>query len=122
MLYKLPDKNSTRSNPPIIAELIGSETCTGEGLTACGDQPVFELCRLLLGYGFHPDRTLLVYRGETLALVITGIGFGAQLQVNGKGTGFAERPAPVRIGPLIGKSTVRVIGARLQLRGGHDNT
>ena len=98
MLYALFNRFSTRNNPqPVIAELIGSETCAAEGLTSCGSSPVLELCRLLVERGFDPNRPLHVYRGDHkyLALVVAGIGVGAQLEVNGRGTSFAKRPVSV---------------------------
>lgn len=75
---------------PIRADLINNETCRvrAAGLTACSSSPVLSLCRLLVKHGFDPERPLLVFRGEVLALKIRTLREGAALEVNKDGTGF----------------------------------
>ena len=55
---------------PICAELIGSDRCEAEGITACGYAPVLQLCRELVAAGFNPACPLEAWRGETLCLRI----------------------------------------------------
>jgi hypothetical protein len=57
---------------PIRAELIGSDRCEAEGITACGYAPVLQLCRELVAAGFNPACPLEAWRGETLCLRIRG--------------------------------------------------
>jgi hypothetical protein len=66
---------------PIRAELIGSDRCEAEGITACGCAPVLQLCRELVAAGFNPACPLEAWRGETLCLRIRAIGEAARLTV-----------------------------------------
>jgi len=107
MLYALLSENSTRNNPqPIIAELIGDETCSALGLTACGASPVLELCRLLLAAGYDPDAELETYRGNVLCLRVRSIGEAAALEVAPRLLGFRRIPG-CREGSPVRKSAVR---------------
>jgi hypothetical protein len=65
---------------PIRALLIGNN-CTAAGLTASGSAPVLGLCRVLLAAGHDPDKPLLAFRGQTLALIVRSIREGARLAV-----------------------------------------
>jgi hypothetical protein len=103
MLYRLPSDNSTVKPKPIKAKLIGSRTCSAAGLTSCANQPVFELCRMLVEAGHDPDRPLEAYRGKILALVVASIGYGAHLTINSKGTRFCWLQE-VRTASLVQKS------------------
>jgi len=88
------------SSRPIRARLVGDRTCTARGLTSCAEAPALELCKLLLKAGHRPDRSLYVYRGRTLALVIGSIGIGAKTEVTGKGTGFRVISSVGRSSPM----------------------
>jgi hypothetical protein len=63
---------------PIVAELVGSDHCHAGGLAVRAYAPALEMCRRLLAAGFHSDRPLHAYRGGTLALTVTSIGWGAR--------------------------------------------
>jgi hypothetical protein len=88
-----PDANKRQV---IRAEIIGSDRCTAEELTATSTTPVIALCRKLIEAGVDQDRPLLAYRGATLCLRVSSIEAGAAVVINGKGTGF-ERPGAVGI-------------------------
>ena len=83
---------------PIRAALSGN-TCTAEGLTATAAAPVLALCRRLVEAGHDPARPLHAYRGDTLALTVTSIGWGARHTVKDNSCGtpslarFYNRPA-----------------------------
>jgi hypothetical protein len=81
------------------AELVGSEVCTAEGLTAVGAAPVLTMCRKLVEAGFDPESGLDAWRGDTLALRVRRIGEAAELEINSKGTDFIRRPAVRRASP-----------------------
>jgi hypothetical protein len=85
-MYRFPGDNSTVK--PIKAKLIGDRTCSAAGLTSCANEPVFELCRMLVEAGHDPDQPLEAYRGKMLAIIVASIGYGARLTVNSRGTGF----------------------------------
>ena len=87
---------------PLLAELTGSDTCTGGGITVQSSTPVLGLCKALLAAGLDPDSALQVYRAGTLALSIRNISEAAGLEVNAKGTGFVR--APVRTAPPMRKN------------------
>jgi hypothetical protein len=75
----------------VRADIIGSDRCTAEGLTACGSAPVLALCRRLLAAGVDPDRPLCAYRGDMLSIAIRSIREGAALTVDEhNGTRFAK--------------------------------
>jgi hypothetical protein len=89
----------------VRAELIGSNACKTMGITAIDSAPVLAICRKLLAVGVDPDRSLVAYRGATLALRVRSIGEGARLRVRGDGIGFeiaAQETCPVA--PLERKS------------------
>jgi hypothetical protein len=77
---------------PIHATLVGSDCCEALGVTARGSAPVLALCRILVAAGHDPRRSLPVFRGEVLALVIRSIGDGAGLRVATHGVGFERIP------------------------------
>jgi hypothetical protein len=90
---------------PIRADLINSQTCRvrAVGLAACSSSPALSLCRLLVKHGFDPERPLLVFRGEVLALRIRTIREGASLEVNSLGTDFVPFRG-LRAASLVRKS------------------
>jgi hypothetical protein len=65
---------------PIRATL-ANKRCSAAGISASGYAPVLELCRALVAAAHHPDQTLHVFRGTTLAIVVGSIGKGAKLTV-----------------------------------------
>jgi hypothetical protein len=77
---------------PIRATLVGSDCCEALGVTARGSAPVLALCRVLVAAGHDPRRSLHVFRGEVLALVVRSIGDGAGLRVATHGVGFERIP------------------------------
>jgi len=91
---------STSINQAIRADLAGTNTCTGAGITARGTTPVLALCRQLLAAGLDPDRAMEVFRGATLALRIRSIGDAAELEINGDGTGFRRARHPDAAPPM----------------------
>jgi hypothetical protein len=66
----------------IVAQLTGSNRCDAEGLTVAGNAPVLGMCRKLLEAGFDPATPLKAYRGETLCLTVSSIGWGAKYTVD----------------------------------------
>jgi hypothetical protein len=86
---------------PVRAELVGSNECRAEGLTARGHAPTLMLCRLLIEAGIAPELPLIAYRGDTICLTIGSIGEAARLEVNSKGTGFIKYRPAVRTAPSI---------------------
>ena len=91
-----PDDQSKKAprapRPKIVAELIGSDTCTALGIVARGNAPALGLCRKLIEAGANPATPLDVYRGDTLCLIVRSIGESARLELNGHGTGFLPAP------------------------------
>jgi hypothetical protein len=85
----------------IRAELVGDDSCSALGVTARGLSPLLSLCRLLVERGHDPDRPLEAWRGETLCLHIRSIGEAAELELNGRATGFVKRRQSVGIGPPV---------------------
>jgi hypothetical protein len=77
----------------IRAELTGDDVATALGITAKSSTPVIAFCRQLVEAGHDPTAQLHVYRGNTLALTVRSIGEGAQLVINGKGSGFRRARA-----------------------------
>jgi hypothetical protein len=76
------------NHKPVRADLINTCRLRAAGLTACSSSPALSLCRLLIKRGFDPERPLLVFRGEVLALKIRTLREGASLEVNSLGTDF----------------------------------
>jgi hypothetical protein len=75
----------------IRAELIGSDRCSGLGMTARGTTPVLALCRLLIEAGNDLATPLEAWRGDVLCLRIRSIGEGARLTgAAGRGSGTGE--------------------------------
>jgi hypothetical protein len=92
---------SVKANlPHIRADLIGSITCVAAGLSATCATPVLGLCRQLIEADHHPGTPLHVYRGGTLALLVHSIGDGAELEINGDGTGFRRLRQPDAVSPM----------------------
>src|SRR5262245_9507906 len=79
---------SVSHHKPVRAEFVNDQTCRvrAAGLTACSSSPALSLCRLLVKHGFDPERPLLVFRGDILAVRIRTIHEGASLEVNSLGT------------------------------------
>jgi hypothetical protein len=65
----------------IRAELSGYDTCTALGITVQAAAPVLAMCRKLIEAGYDPDLPLHAYRGETLCLTVSSIGYGAKYTV-----------------------------------------
>jgi hypothetical protein len=63
---------------PIRAVLAGSDRCAAEGMTLRANAPVLAMCRALIQAGFDPATPLHAYRGDTLCLTVTSIGWGAR--------------------------------------------
>jgi hypothetical protein len=87
------------ADPPkptaIVAELTGVNTIVALGATTVSKTPILTLCAELVAAGIDPTMPLTVYRGSTLALTVRSIGEAANLEINGKGSGFAVRTAPL---------------------------
>ena len=79
----------------IAAELTGVNTIVALGATTVSKTPILTLCAELVAAGIDPTMPLTVYRGSTLALTVRSIGEAANLEINGKGSGFAVRTAPL---------------------------
>ena len=77
----------------IRADLIDSDACTALGLTCNSASPVLALCRALVEAGHDPATPLEAYRGKTFCLRIRSICECAELEINGKGSGFKRRAA-----------------------------
>lgn len=71
----------------IYAELVGSELCRAEGLTAHGPVPALAMCRKLIAVGFDPSRPMKAFRADVLCLAIRSIGEGAKLTVKERPNG-----------------------------------
>jgi len=87
------DNPSQRLRQAIRADLIGSDTCIALGLAINSSSPVLALCRALVESGHDPAIALEAYRGDVLCLRVRSIGEGAELEINGKGSGFKRRAA-----------------------------
>jgi len=106
----IADRTSLIANPaphktqaPIRAELIGSDRCKTQGVTAHGHAPVLGLCRLLIEAGHDPATPLEAWRGDVLALRIRTIGEGARLRIASHAVAFE------RLLECTGGSTVRLL-------------
>lgn len=106
-------ETSTGQDRAVRAEIIGSDQCAVEGLSARGASPVLALCRSLIRAGFNSARPLCAYRGDVLALSVRSIGEASRLRISSHGVGFERLPectggAPVRqnaptvVGPWAG--------------------
>ena len=84
---------------PILAQFIKSDRCTAEGLEVRANAPGLGMCRKLLEAGYDPDRPLHCYRGETLAMKISSISYGAKYSVSEPSTGSGVRLVPYSDGP-----------------------
>jgi len=90
--------------PPLRAELLGSNTCAAGSIVCTGNAPVLALCRQLLAAGVDPDMALEVFRGATVALRVRAIGAAATLTVR-----ESTRDGRPRFAPLSsdGSATMR---------------
>jgi hypothetical protein len=79
--------NSPTSQPPILAYIVGDDSCVAEGFTATGHAPILALCRKLIEASFDPRRTLHAYRGTTLCIKVRTLREGAALTVKTSGNG-----------------------------------
>ena len=99
----------------IIAELIGSNTCTAAGIAVVDHAPVLALCRALVTAGGDPNRPLHAYRSEVLCLRVRSIGEGARLTIEddrhgrprlrrwrNRARGCGARPLVRQIGNIAG--------------------
>ena len=87
------------SRQPIIAQFIKSNICTAEGLEVRANGPGLAMCRKLLEADYDPDRPLHCFRGDTLAMKISSIAYGARYSVSEPSTGSGVRLAPYSEGP-----------------------
>lgn len=89
----------------IRAELVGVNGChcAIAGLYACANNPVLELCRLLVSAGYDPASKLVCFRGGTLLLTVYSIGDATRLEVSSRGTGV-DRVSGVRMASPMRKS------------------
>jgi hypothetical protein len=60
----------------IIRATITDDRCEAEGYSVRANAPVLALCRKLVENGYDPARPLHAYRGNTVALTVTSIGWG----------------------------------------------
>jgi len=84
---------------PILAQFIKSDRCCTEGLEVRANAPALAMCRKLIEAGYDPDRPLHCFRGETLAMKISSIAYGARYSVSEPSTGSGVRLAPNSEGP-----------------------
>ena len=84
---------------PIIAQFIKSDRCSAEGLEVRASGPALAMCRKLIEAGYDPDRPLHCFRGETLAMKVSSIAYGARYSVSEPSTGSGVRPVPFSEGP-----------------------
>ena len=61
----------------VKAVLVGSRLCFAEGYSVTSEVPALAMCAYLVAAGYHPDRSLVVFRDGELAMRIRSIGFGA---------------------------------------------
>jgi hypothetical protein len=88
--------NSPTPQHPILAQIVGDDSCAAEGFTATGHAPILALCRKLIEASFDPRRPLHAFRGTMLCLTVRSLREGAALIVKTSGNG-----APV-FAPLDG--------------------
>jgi hypothetical protein len=81
------------------ASSIKSDRCSAEGLEVRANAPGLAMCRKLLESGYDPDRPLHCFWGETLAMKISSIAYGARYSVSEPSTGSGVRPVPFSEGP-----------------------
>jgi hypothetical protein len=91
-----------QSTQAIRAELISSDRCTADGLTARSVTPVLSLCRRLVAAAVNPAAPLEAWRGEILCLRVRSIAEGARLRGATHGVGFERLPEctggpPIRV-------------------------
>lgn len=85
----------------IVAEIIGDNSASAEGVTVQGAAPVLALCRRLVAAGFDPDRPLHAFRGTVFSIVAKSIGAAAEWTVKERGNGPAlERWVPFPAPPV----------------------
>jgi hypothetical protein len=72
---------------PIRAEIDKSNRCDAAGYTVTGYSPVLAMCRKLVEVGFDPATPLHAYRGDTLCLTVSSIGWGAKHTVQDSNSG-----------------------------------
>jgi hypothetical protein len=81
---------------PIRAELTGDHTATAAGISAKTNAgPALALCRKLIDAGFDVRRPLHCYRGDTLCLIVTSIGWGARYTI-ARGNEWQTLPTPLQ--------------------------
>jgi hypothetical protein len=86
------DAAAPRSDPmtiPVVCQLVGSGRCEVDGLVVKHPAPVLAMCRALIDAGYDPRRPLEAYRGQTLCLRVSSIGYGAQYTVEESRSGGA---------------------------------
>jgi hypothetical protein len=88
----------------ISARIIGSDRCEALGITVRSATPIMAMCRRLLSVGHDPASSLRVYHGNTLALTVSSIDWGAKHTVVDKWRDLAQAHArestlPSSLGP-----------------------
>ena len=71
-------KHTQSMTEPIRAEIGKSNQCDAEGYTVKTSAPVLAMCRKLVEVGYDPATPLHAYRGDTLCLTVSSIGWGAK--------------------------------------------
>lgn len=85
---------------PIHAEIVGSDTViVGDMVVVCA-APIITICRELVARGADPAIAMLAFRSNQLAVKVRAIGEAAQLEINGKGSGFKHRATVGRASPI----------------------
>jgi len=79
---------------PILAQFIKSDRCSAEGLEVRANAPALAMWRKLLEAGYDPERPLHCFRGETLAMKVSSIAYGARYSVSEPSTGSGVRLVP----------------------------
>jgi hypothetical protein len=62
----------------------------------------------LVAAGYDPTTPLEAYRGSCLCLVVAAIGQAANLEINGRGTGFVTRHAVGTGSPIAPNAPARI--------------
>src|SRR5262249_51518659 len=84
---------------PILAQFLESDRCSAEGLEVRANAPALAMCRKLIDAGHDRDRPFHCCRGETLAMKISSIAYGARYSLSEPSTGSGVRPVPFSEGP-----------------------
>src|SRR6516162_5318194 len=66
---------------PVVCRIINSNCCEIDDLVVKHNAPILAMCRKLIEAGYDQDRPLEAYRGDTLCLRISSVGYGAKWTV-----------------------------------------